>query len=83
MMMILKISYLIFISFFLSIPLSLFLLNRIVDLETMQVRVGPKLPFSGGACGAAPIQAISGEPPLICSFGGTDGNHDKGKYYVK
>lgn len=51
---------------------------RVIDLETMQVRVGPKLPFSGGACGAAPIQAISGEPPLICSFGGTDGNHDKG-----
>jgi hypothetical protein len=54
---------------------------RIVDLETMQVRVGPKLPYSGGACGAATIEAIPGEPPLICAFGGTDGNHDKGEKY--
>ena len=52
---------------------------RIVDLETMQVRTGPKLPFSGGACGAAPIEAIPGEPPLICAFGGTNGNHDTGE----
>eukprot|EP00532_Pseudo-nitzschia_australis_P008441 CAMPEP_0168164700 /NCGR_PEP_ID=MMETSP0139_2-20121125/1084_1 /TAXON_ID=44445 /ORGANISM="Pseudo-nitzschia australis, Strain 10249 10 AB" /LENGTH=614 /DNA_ID=CAMNT_0008081749 /DNA_START=407 /DNA_END=2251 /DNA_ORIENTATION=+ len=51
---------------------------RIVDLETMQVRTGPKLPFSGGACGAAPIEAVSGEPPVICAFGGTNGNHDTG-----
>ncbi len=28
---------------------------RIVDLESMEVRAGPKLPYSGGACGAAPI----------------------------
>ena len=47
----------------------------------MQVRVGPKLPYSGGACGAATIEAIPGEPPLICAFGGTDGNHDKGEQY--
>ncbi|VEU42554.1 unnamed protein product [Pseudo-nitzschia multistriata] len=51
---------------------------RIVDLETMAVRTGPKLPFSGGACGAAPIEAIPGEPTLVCSFGGTNGNHDTG-----
>lgn len=51
---------------------------RIVDLETMKVRVGPKLPYSGGACGAAPIEVIQGEPPFICAFGGTDGNHDEG-----
>ena len=50
-------------------------------METMQVRVGPKLPYSGGACGAATIEAIPGEPPLICAFGGTDGNHDKGEQY--
>ena len=47
----------------------------------MQVRVGPKLPYSGGACGATTIEAIPGEPPLICAFGGTDGNHDKGEQY--
>lgn len=52
---------------------------RIVDLETMEVRTGPKLPHSGGACGAAPIEAIPGEPPLVCAFGGTNGNHDTGK----
>jgi hypothetical protein len=52
---------------------------RIIDLETMRVRYGPKLPYSGGACGAAAIEAIPGEPPLICAFGGTDGNHDKGE----
>ena len=52
---------------------------RIVDLETMEVRTGPKLPYSGGACGAAPIEAISGEPPLVCAFGGTNGNHDTGE----
>jgi hypothetical protein len=53
---------------------------RIVDLETMEVSYGPKLPYSGGACGAATIEAIPGEPPLICAFGGTDGNHDTGEY---
>jgi hypothetical protein len=51
---------------------------RIIDLETMEIRSGPKLPYSGGACGAALIEAIRGEPPLICAFGGTDGNHDTG-----
>jgi len=53
---------------------------RIVDLEKMAVRTGPKLPYSGGACGAAPIEAIQGEPPLVCAFGGTDGNHDTGVF---
>lgn len=52
---------------------------RIIDVDTMQVRYGPKLPYSGGACGAAPIVAIPGEQPLICAFGGTDGNHDTGE----
>jgi hypothetical protein len=52
---------------------------RIVDLDTMKVRYGPKLPYSGGACGAVPISAVYGDPPLICSFGGTDGNHDTGE----
>ncbi|KAL3921595.1 MAG: hypothetical protein SGILL_002667, partial [Bacillariaceae sp.] len=51
---------------------------RIVDLDTMEIRAGPKLPYSGGACGAALIEAVQGEPPLICAFGGTDGNHDTG-----
>lgn len=53
---------------------------RIVDLETMEVRTGPKLPYSGGACGSAPIEAIPGEPPLVCAFGGTNGDHDTGEY---
>jgi hypothetical protein len=53
---------------------------RIIDLETMQVRAGPKLPYSGGACGAALIDnpRIPNSPPFICAFGGTDGNHDTG-----
>jgi len=51
---------------------------RIVDLETMEVRAGPKLPYSGGACGAASIEPAPGKPPLICAFGGTNGNHDTG-----
>ena len=55
---------------------------RIVDLETMEVRAGPKLPYSGGACGAASIEAIPGEPPLVCAFGGTNGNHDTGKFAI-
>ena len=52
---------------------------RIVDLETMKVRVGPKLPYSGGACGAVPIEAVPGDPALVCAFGGTNGNHDTGE----
>jgi hypothetical protein len=56
---------------------------RIVDLDTMKVRHGPKLPHSGGACGAAPISAFHGDPPLICAFGGTNGNHDTGEQMYK
>lgn len=54
---------------------------RIVDLSDLSVRAGPKLPHAGGACVALPI-AIDGPgtPPHICTFGGTDGSHDRGRF---
>mmetsp|Transcript_30876 Transcript_30876/g.46878 ORF Transcript_30876/g.46878 Transcript_30876/m.46878 type:complete len:886 (-) Transcript_30876:79-2736(-) len=54
--------------------------SRIVDLETLQVRVGPKLPYSGGACVAQALEIIPNEPPMICTFGGTIDSHDSGKF---
>jgi hypothetical protein len=54
---------------------------RIVDLRDMVVRVGPKLPSSGGACVALAIEIDGpGTPPHICSVGGTMGNHDTGTF---
>eukprot|EP00980_Cylindrotheca_fusiformis_P011999 scaffold2838_cov112-Cylindrotheca_fusiformis.AAC.1 len=54
---------------------------RIVHLNTMEVKTGPKLPFAGGACVGLPIH-IKGpdEPAHICAFGGTDGQHDTGTF---
>jgi len=51
---------------------------RIVDLETMTVRVGPKLPIAGGACISKALTIIPNEPPMICTFAGTQGKHDSG-----
>jgi hypothetical protein len=54
---------------------------RIVDLRDMVVRVGPKLPSSGGACVALALEIDGpGTPPHICSVGGTKGNHDTGTF---
>lgn len=54
---------------------------RVVNLQTMKVEVGPRLPFAGGACVAAPIYVYGpDEPAHICTFGGTDGQHDTGTY---
>jgi hypothetical protein len=53
---------------------------RIVDLETFQIRTGPKLPYQGGACVALPMTILPNEPPMICSFAGTNGTHDSGKF---
>lgn len=54
---------------------------RIIDVRDMKVRLGPKLPFSGGACVAAAIEVDGpGTPPHICSFGGTLGSHDTGTF---
>jgi hypothetical protein len=54
---------------------------RIVDLREMKVKVGPKLPFAGGACVAVAVPVEGPEkPPHICSFGGTQGNHDTGNF---
>jgi hypothetical protein len=53
---------------------------RIVEVETMRVRVGPKLPIAGGACVATAVTILPKEPPMICSFGGTNGTHDRGKF---
>eukprot|EP00980_Cylindrotheca_fusiformis_P000007 scaffold1_cov108-Cylindrotheca_fusiformis.AAC.7 len=54
---------------------------RIVNLKTMEVKTGPKLPYAGGACVALPLH-IKGpdEPAHICVFGGTDGPHDRGTF---
>jgi hypothetical protein len=53
--------------------------TRILDLDTLEVRVGPKLPTGGsGACVATALTIIQGEPPMICVFGGTVGSHDSG-----
>lgn len=54
---------------------------RIVNLKTMQVETGPKLPISGGACVAAPIHIRGPDHPAhICMFGGTDGSHNTGTF---
>lgn len=53
---------------------------RIVDMDTMAIRVGPKLPSSGGACTSLAIQVLPNEPPMICSFAGTRGQHDSGEF---
>jgi hypothetical protein len=53
---------------------------RILDLETLVIRTGPKLPFSGGACVAQALRIIPDEPPMICTFGGTIGRHDSGGF---
>jgi hypothetical protein len=55
--------------------------SRIVDLETMKVRVGPRLSRTGGACAGAPVHLTGADnPPHICAFGGTDGSHVNGTY---
>jgi hypothetical protein len=51
---------------------------RIVDAKTMKVRVGPKLPVAGGACISKALTIIPNEPPMICTFAGTQGSHDSG-----
>jgi hypothetical protein len=51
---------------------------RIVDAKTMKARVGPKLPVAGGACISKALTIISNEPPIICTFAGTQGRHDNG-----
>jgi hypothetical protein len=54
---------------------------RIIDLTDMVVRVGPKLATAGGACVALALEIDGpGTPPHICAFGGTDGNHNTGKF---
>jgi hypothetical protein len=54
---------------------------RIVNLKTMQVEAGPKLPVAGGACVAAPIRVKGPDhPEHICVFGGTQGSHDTGAF---
>eukprot|EP00591_Stephanopyxis_turris_P003188 CAMPEP_0195508772 /NCGR_PEP_ID=MMETSP0794_2-20130614/1896_1 /TAXON_ID=515487 /ORGANISM="Stephanopyxis turris, Strain CCMP 815" /LENGTH=552 /DNA_ID=CAMNT_0040635823 /DNA_START=44 /DNA_END=1702 /DNA_ORIENTATION=+ len=55
--------------------------SRIIDADTLEVRVGPKLPTSGGACVAAALPLDGpNKPAHVCSFGGTDGKHDSGKF---
>jgi len=53
---------------------------RIVDMNTMTIRVGPKLPSAGGACTSLAIHVLPNEPPMICSFAGTRGQHDSGEF---
>ncbi|KAL9190972.1 hypothetical protein ACHAXT_000678 [Thalassiosira profunda] len=53
---------------------------RIVDVETMTIRLGPKLPRAGGACVASALSIIRDEPPMICSFAGTNGRHNSGEF---
>jgi hypothetical protein len=53
---------------------------RILDLDTLELRVGPKLPYFGGACVAQALEIIPNEPPMICTFGGTVDRHDSGKF---
>ena len=53
---------------------------RIVDLETLEIRTGPQLPYPGGACVALPMIILKNEPPMICSFAGTNGTHDSGQF---
>jgi hypothetical protein len=53
---------------------------RIVDVTTLQVRYGPRLPEAGGACVATAANILPNEPPMICVAGGTDGTHDRGRF---
>lgn len=52
---------------------------RIVHLDSLNVTVGPRLLRSGGACSALALHLDGPERPAhVCTFGGTDGTHDKG-----
>eukprot|EP00980_Cylindrotheca_fusiformis_P000010 scaffold1_cov108-Cylindrotheca_fusiformis.AAC.10 len=54
---------------------------RIVNLQTMQVEVGPKLSMSRGACVAKAIHLKGPDQPAhICVFGGSYGEHDEGAF---
>jgi hypothetical protein len=54
---------------------------RIIDVATMNIRAGPRLPFAGGACAAAAVDIYgSDKAPHICAFGGTHGSHDAGEF---
>ena len=53
---------------------------RIIDLDTLKIRLGPELPIAGGACVAEPLTILPNEPPMICTFGGTLGSHDQGTF---
>ena len=54
---------------------------RIIEVGTWKVQVGPKLPRAGGACAALALHVEGPEQPAhICTFGGTDGKHDSGKF---
>mmetsp|Transcript_133996 Transcript_133996/g.299502 ORF Transcript_133996/g.299502 Transcript_133996/m.299502 type:complete len:510 (+) Transcript_133996:57-1586(+) len=54
---------------------------RIIDTGTWQMRLGPRLLRSGGACAAMAVHLTGPERPAhICTFGGTDGKHDTGTF---
>lgn len=53
---------------------------QIVDIKTMELQKGPHLPVAGGACISKALPTIPNEPPMICTFAGTQGHHDCGTF---
>ena len=53
---------------------------RIINVDTMEISAGPRLPYAGGACAASAVEIVPNEPLQICTFGGTHGNHDTGSF---
>ena len=54
---------------------------RILNLADKTIRLGPALPIAGGACSALGLEIEGpGTPKHICTFGGTLGSHDSGKF---
>ena len=53
----------------------------VINASTLRPRLGPAMPTGSGACSALPIHADGyAKPALPCGFGGTDGNHDTGRF---
>eukprot|EP00934_Nitzschia_sp_Nitz4_P007800 Nitzschia sp. Nitz4//scaffold103_size77763//64191//65978//NITZ4_005452-RA/size77763-snap-gene-0.53-mRNA-1//1//CDS//3329532349//7790//frame0 len=53
---------------------------RIVHMNNLSMTLGPKLAVAGGACVGMAVSFREKEPPHICTFGGTHGNHDTGDF---
>ena len=56
--------------------------TRIVNTTSLEVRAGPRIEQAGGACAALalPVGRDGEERVQACAIGGTDGNHNSGRF---